>query len=179
MECAGRAQRRRRFGLRLRGDICLSRGFGYKEIKPKRGRRFALHPHSIVAGFWRLGLFLEAMERTTPWPHAPEHRLSVRGTYFVTVGTYLKQHHFRGAERLCVLHRGLLTVCQDDKWRLEAWAVFSNHYHFIAHSPEDQADASSSIRSSERRPTRTGAGSQPVSVVQCQVVRAERNTCAG
>ena len=82
------------------------------------------------------------MERTTPWPHAPQHRLSVRGTYFVTVGTYLKRHHFRGAQRLCVLHRGLLTVCQDDKWRLEAWAVFSNHYHFIAHSPEDQADAS-------------------------------------
>jgi len=22
-------------------------------------------------------------------------------------------------------------------WHFEAWAVFSNHYHFVAHSPED------------------------------------------
>jgi hypothetical protein len=28
-------------------------------------------------------------------------------------------------------------------WQLEAWAVFSNHHHFIAHSPADAADASS------------------------------------
>ena len=38
----------------------------------------------------------------TPWPHAPLHQLSQRGTYFVTVGTYRKQHHFRGAARLGV-----------------------------------------------------------------------------
>ena len=79
----------------------------------------------------------------TPWPHAPTHQLSQRGTYFVTVGTYLKAHHFRGAERLRVLHRGLLTVAQDFNWRLEAWAVFSNHYHFVGHSPEKADDATS------------------------------------
>jgi putative transposase len=28
-------------------------------------------------------------------------------------------------------------------WQLEAWAVFSNHYHFIAHSPTQADDASS------------------------------------
>jgi putative transposase len=71
----------------------------------------------------------------TPWPHAPLHQLSQSGTYFVTVGTYQKQHHFRGRDRLCVLHRGLLTVARDFGWRLEAWAVFSNHYHFLGHSP--------------------------------------------
>jgi hypothetical protein len=26
------------------------------------------------------------------------------------------------------LHRGLLTVCRDFDWKLEAWSVFSNHY---------------------------------------------------
>jgi hypothetical protein len=31
----------------------------------------------------------------TPWPHAPTHQLSESGTYFVTAGTYLKDHHFR------------------------------------------------------------------------------------
>ena len=74
-------------------------------------------------------------KRETPWPHAPEHRLGEAGTYFVTAATYLKAHHFRRRGRVEVLHRGLLTVARDFGWRLEAWAVFSNHYHFVAHSP--------------------------------------------
>ncbi len=77
----------------------------------------------------------------TPWPHAPTHQLSVRGTYFVTASTYRKAHHFRGTERLRVLHRGLLTVARDFAWEVEAWAVFSNHYHFVAHSPPNAPDA--------------------------------------
>ena len=82
-------------------------------------------------------------EPRTPWPHAPTHQLSDRGAYFVTASTYGKEHHFRGARRLRVLHRGLLTVAQQFEWRLEAWAIFSNHYHFVAHSPADAEDASS------------------------------------
>jgi putative transposase len=77
----------------------------------------------------------------TAWPHAPTHQLSERGTYFLTAGTYLKAHHFRGKERLRVLHRGLLTVARDFGWQLEAWAVFSNHYHFIGHSSAKAANA--------------------------------------
>ena len=68
----------------------------------------------------------------TSWPHAPTHQLSVRGTYFLTASTYNKQHHFCGAQRLDVLHRGLLRVAEEFGWRLEAWAAFSNHYHFVA-----------------------------------------------
>jgi putative transposase len=79
----------------------------------------------------------------TPWPHAPTHQLSQGGTYFLTASTYQREHHFRGAKRLVVLHRGLLTVARDFDWRLEAWAVFSNHYHFIGHSPAAEPDASS------------------------------------
>jgi putative transposase len=60
----------------------------------------------------------------------------------VTAATYEKRHHFNGATRLRVLHRGLLTVTEQFGWRLEAWAVFSNHYHFVAHSPSNQRDAS-------------------------------------
>jgi putative transposase len=41
-----------------------------------------------------------------------------------------------------VLHRGLLTVARDFGWDFEAWAVFSNHYHFVAHSPAAAPDAS-------------------------------------
>ena len=82
-------------------------------------------------------------QKKVPWPHAPVHELSGRGTYFVTAGTYLKEHFFRTADRLQVLHRGLLTVARDYEWQLEAWAVFSNHYHFVAHSPEHDDSAES------------------------------------
>ncbi len=86
------------------------------------------------------------LPKAAAWPHAPVHRLSETGTYFVTAGTYRKAHHFRGAKRLGVLHRGLLRVTRDAGWRLEAWAVFSNHYHFVAHCPEDAGDASNLSR---------------------------------
>ncbi len=92
------------------------------------------HSQSAAAG--------DALQKV-PWPHAPLHRLSHSGVYFVTAGTYLKQHHFRCRERLNVLHRGLLTVTRDFGWQLEAWAVFSNHYHFVAHSPQGEEDAES------------------------------------
>ncbi|HEX9046254.1 MAG TPA: transposase [Verrucomicrobiae bacterium] len=81
---------------------------------------------------------------TIPWPHAPEHRLSVRGTYFITASTYLREQHFAGRSRLAVLHRGLLKVAARFGWQLEAWAVFSNHYHFVGHSPEE-ADTAESL----------------------------------
>ena len=82
-------------------------------------------------------------ETKTPWPHAPLHRLGQQGVYFVTAGTYLKLHHFKTARRLEVLHRGLLKVTAKFDWQLEAWAVFSNHYHFVAHSPQDKETAAS------------------------------------
>jgi REP element-mobilizing transposase RayT len=81
-------------------------------------------------------------DRATPWPHAPMHRLSDGGTYFVTASTYFKAHHFSTAQRLDVLQRGLLSVSRDFLWVLEAWAVFSNHYHFVARSPMNSEDAS-------------------------------------
>jgi len=82
-------------------------------------------------------------EPATPWPHAPPHRLAENGTYFVTAGCYHRQHFFRSAARLKVLHRGLLTVARDFGWQPEAWAVFSNHYHFVAHAPETEQNAES------------------------------------
>jgi putative transposase len=78
----------------------------------------------------------------THWPHAPHHRLCERGTYIVTAGTYQKSHVFAGAGRLAVLHRGLLAVAREFDWQLEAWAVFSNHYHFIGHTPGDPTSLS-------------------------------------
>jgi hypothetical protein len=50
----------------------------------------------------------------------------------VTASTRHHAHHFKGKERLVVLHRGVLKIAAEFGWRLEAWAVFSNHYHFVA-----------------------------------------------
>jgi len=71
----------------------------------------------------------------TPWPHAPTHRLAESGTYMVTAGTYGKANFFSDGPLLRMLHHALLQIAAENQWQLEAWAVFPNHYHFIAHSP--------------------------------------------
>jgi len=48
-----------------------------------------------------------------------------------------KAHHFRGDERLTLLVNTLFEVAAAYGWSLQAWAVFSNHYHFIAQSPAE------------------------------------------
>ncbi len=71
------------------------------------------------------------------WPHAPVHRLGAGGAFMVTCGTYLKLHHFRNQDRLDLLQDTLLRVAEEMDWRLQAWAVFSNHYHIVSMSPDD------------------------------------------
>ena len=90
------------------------------------------------------------------WPHAPLHELSARGTYIVTAGTYKKAHHFKHPGRLTVLHRGLLSVAKKYDCRLEAWAVFSNHYHFVGHSPGEGAENLSEVIGFFTRKPRSG-----------------------
>jgi putative transposase len=65
------------------------------------------------------------------WPHAPLHRLDEGGVYMVTSGTLRKQHLFGGPEGLDLLESALLRLARHYGWQLEAWAMFSNHYHFI------------------------------------------------
>jgi putative transposase len=55
----------------------------------------------------------------------------------VTCGTYLKRHHFTTQARLDLLQSQLFTVAEEFGWRLQAWAILSNHYHFLASSPKD------------------------------------------
>jgi putative transposase len=83
------------------------------------------------------------MQKAVLWPHAPPHFTGSKGIYFVTAGTYQKLHHFSGDDRLEVLHRGLLQVASDSGWRMQAWAVFPNHYHFVAASPDGEGSAAS------------------------------------
>ena len=73
----------------------------------------------------------------TDWPHAPVHRLEESGAYIVTAGTYLKLPVFSGPERLTLLQDTLLRVADECGWNLQAWAVLSNHYHFVGVSLKD------------------------------------------
>ena len=69
------------------------------------------------------------------WPHSPVHRLVEAGAYMVTAGTYLKKPLFNTPPRLNFLHDTLLDLADALGWQLQAWAVFANHYHFVALSP--------------------------------------------
>jgi len=66
------------------------------------------------------------------WPHAPAHRLDTNGVFMITAATLYKEHFFRTSEKLTLLENTLLSLAKSYHWRLEAWAVFANHYHFIA-----------------------------------------------
>jgi putative transposase len=71
------------------------------------------------------------------WPHSPIHRLEAPGAYIVTGATYLKRPTFAGRRRLEFLCNMLLELAEKYHWRLQAWAVFPNHYHFVALSPAE------------------------------------------
>jgi len=54
----------------------------------------------------------------------------------VTAGTYQKAPLFSSADRLTLLTDALLGTAEEMNWKLQAWAVFPNHYHFVGDSPE-------------------------------------------
>ena len=83
----------------------------------------------------------DSMKGTRDWPHAPPHRLSEAGVYFVTARTAEQRHLFHTPERRDWFLRTLFHLTEEKRWRLEAWAVLSNHYHFVAHSPDGGAES--------------------------------------
>jgi putative transposase len=74
------------------------------------------------------------------WPHAPVHRLDSRGIYMVTAATLRKEHFFADASKLTLLENRLLSLAKQCAWQLEAWAIFSNHYHIVVRSSDESAN---------------------------------------
>ena len=70
------------------------------------------------------------------WPHAPTHRLDGAGAYMVSAAAYRQEPLFRSAVRLTLLCEQLLHLAIQHGWKLEAWAVFPNHYHFVGIAKE-------------------------------------------
>lgn len=55
----------------------------------------------------------------------------------VTCGTYLKHHHLKEPARRDFFIDRLFTFANEFGWQLQAWALMSNHYHFVAASRDD------------------------------------------
>ncbi len=66
--------------------------------------------------------------------------------YIVTAGTLNKEHFFKGDDRLQLLQDKLLCTLDKYGWIVQAWAVFVNHYHFIACAPNFKPALSALIR---------------------------------
>jgi putative transposase len=80
---------------------------------------------------------------TLDWPHSPPHRLAEAGVYFVTARATDQQHLLARDSMRDWFEAKLFELMTEFKWRLEAWCVLSNHYHFVAHSPENSQSAES------------------------------------
>ena len=86
---------------------------------------------------------MENPSRTAPkqWHHAPTHHLSERGAYMVTCGTLGKEFVLNTDEKLEEFQSLLFKYAEKFGWRLQAWAVLGNHYHWIGNSPGEREDA--------------------------------------
>ena len=80
------------------------------------------------------------------WPRAPIHRLDTDGVFMITAATLHKNHFFNSSEKLSLLESILLSLAQQYQWQLEAWSIFSNHYHFIARSLPNALDLGDFIK---------------------------------
>jgi putative transposase len=95
-----------------------------ESISPSMPASFSLRPTAAVD--------LKSQLPPKDWPHAPVHRLSQDGIYMVTAGTLHKRHLFDSEAKRDLLEGMLLSFAKQYGWQLEAWAVFVNHYHFVA-----------------------------------------------
>jgi len=73
---------------------------------------------------------------TRDWPHAPPHRLAEAGVYFVTARTRAGHHLLNSEEKRDHFQATLFELAAKYGWMLEAWAILSNHYHLVGHSPD-------------------------------------------
>lgn len=87
---------------------------------------------------------------TRGWPHAPPHRLSQSGVYFLTARSAEGHHLLADDAMKSWFQETLIAVTTETGWTLEAWAIFSNHYHLIGHSPK-APDGAESLRGMIRK----------------------------
>jgi len=72
----------------------------------------------------------------------------------VTAGTLHKENIFTDGRRLSMLQRALLEIAAKHGWQLEAWCVFPNHYHFVAHPLDVASQLSAMLKELHSRTAR-------------------------
>lgn len=76
------------------------------------------------------------------WPKTPSRKLHEKGTFAVTGETSKKAYLFDTPEKLDLVLEALFKLALEFKWQLEAWSLFSNHYHILISSrTPDNLDA--------------------------------------
>lgn len=84
-------------------------------------------------------IYNQIMTDQNHWHHSPVHKCDEAGTYMITAGTYKKQRFLNSHEKLQFVQDSLFEIADELGWRLQAWSILSNHYHFIAISPGKDA----------------------------------------
>jgi putative transposase len=72
-------------------------------------------------------------------PHTPLHRFNGAGMYFITGATLYKQHFYKSPATLDLLQALLFSLAERHHCALQAWALFSNHYHLVVESDVGEA----------------------------------------
>ncbi len=83
----------------------------------------------------------DSAKGTLDWPHAPPHRLAEAGVYFLTSRAQEQRHLLADDAMKDWFQACLFTLTREFGWTLEAWAVLSNHCHFVACSPAGSAES--------------------------------------
>ena len=82
---------------------------------------------------------INAMTSTLSWPHAPVHWTFEPGIYMVTAGLYRQTPLLHTADRRDLVLAECFNCAQEFGWHLQAWAVMTNHYHFVAHTEKPES----------------------------------------
>ena len=85
----------------------------------------------------------ESVKGSRDWPHAPPHRLAQSGVYFLTARTQYQKPLLAEDSMKDWFQVKLKELAEEYGWKLEAWAILSNHYHLVAHSPSREDSAQS------------------------------------
>ena len=80
------------------------------------------------------------------WHHAPSHLFVPGAACMITAATDRKAHLLDTPPKRDIVLACLFEEMAVRDWRVEAWAVLSNHYHLVAHAPENPLSLSSMMQ---------------------------------
>ncbi|MEP7135995.1 MAG: transposase [Chloroflexota bacterium] len=80
------------------------------------------------------------------YPHNPPHYFVPNALYIVTGSILYNQHLLKDDIHKSIICEIIFERAAHWGWDLEAWAILENHYHIIAHAPENALTLEKLIR---------------------------------